>query len=217
MTGSQLVEGAPDKETIENRKKFFSKLKIELADMAWAQVAQGLKIARVNAAQAGKIIKAADGLMTDVKGLALAVTAADCLPIYFYDPVKQVIGLAHAGWRGLAKNFPARLIKKLAGKYKSDIKQIKVFVGPHIKSCHFEVRPDVAAKFRDYPKHLRKRPSKIFIDLAGVVKEQLVIAGLKPENFKVFGGCTYDNKNYFSFRRDQGKTVKAMAAFIVLC
>ncbi|MBI2631436.1 laccase domain-containing protein, partial [Candidatus Pacearchaeota archaeon] len=50
-----------------------------------------------------------------------------------------------------------------------------------------------------------------------------VIAGLKPENFKVFGGCTYDNKNYFSFRRDpclrgqEGKTVKAMAAFIVLC
>lgn len=211
----------PDKiflngKTIKNRKKFFSKVKIKLDEVVWARVAQGLKIVSVDIKQAGKTINSTDGLITNAKGITLAITMADCLPIYFYDPIKQVIGLAHAGWHGVLKNFPVILIKRMAEKYKLDIKQIKVFVGPHIKFCHFEVKNDVAIKFSNYSEHLISRNGKIFIDLSGIVKKQLIKAGLKPENFKIFGGCTYCGKNYFSFRREKGKIVKAMAAFIVM-
>jgi len=90
-----------------------------------------------------------------------------------------------------------------------------VLIGPHIRACHFEVKEDVAQQFAAYPEFVR-RGSKISIDLAGIVRRQLLAAGLAPSNIAISEECTYEIPDqYFSYRRDGGE-LRVMAAYVCL-
>ena len=76
-----------------------------------------------------------DGLVTDEPGVTLTIFTADCTPILFYDPVRQAVGAAHAGWRGTAAGIAARTVEAMTREFGSDPADIRAAIGPCISRC----------------------------------------------------------------------------------
>jgi hypothetical protein len=206
-----------------NRDKFFAQMGL---DSARAVCVTGLKhttnVAAVGTDDAGKVIYGAngvDGLSTDQPGLVLASTMSDCLPLYFYDSAAKVVAVAHAGWRGVLNNMAETMVRHLQNNYPAiGLDNLKVLIGPSLRSCHFEVRSDVESLFKGkYTNYIYYQDGKIFIDLPAIVKFQLSQIGLLEDNIQDTGECTYDLPDrYFSFRRDHPPKPQSMVAFIAL-
>lgn len=184
-----------------------------------------------------------DGLVTNVKGIILAVFTADCVPLYFVDPVKEAIGLAHSGWRGTAGNMAGIMVERMQKEFGSAPRDLIVAIGPSICQKCYEVDETVADAFRNalgearaermmiaregsYPmtgtEGLRsylepgKAPGKYQLDLWLANLIFLVRAGVMPEQVDVTDLCTAQNdKLLFSHRASQGKRGN-MGAFLKL-
>jgi YfiH family protein len=155
-----------------------------------------------------------DALVSNVPGLVLAITAADCPPISFYDPIKKVVAMAHSGWRSTVLNVAAKTIKKMATEYGSDPANIQSFIGPHIRHCHFIVGSEVAQKFPSL--QVEKRGRELYVSLAGTITMQLIEAGLPMENMFESKVCTFCDDKLFSHRRDQYPRVQAGISYLGL-
>ena len=144
-----------------------------------------------------------DGLITNVRNLAIGILTADCAPILFFEAKKNIIGIAHAGWRGAYKKIGLKMInyfKKKGGK----LNDIFAVIGPCISQNNYEIKNDFKAKFlKQSPKnkkHFKIIKSKIYFDLKGYIFEQLKNAGLK--NIEIIKKDTFKPKNnFFSARR----------------
>lgn len=206
-----------------NRDKFFSELGF---DPERAVVVTGLRhttnVATVGLADAGQVIsgvEGVDGLSTNQPNLILASTMSDCLPLYFYDPVAKVVAIAHAGWRGVLNNMAGAMVGHLLEGYPAIRPDgLLALIGPALRPCHFEVRSDVEALFKEkYANYIHNRGGKIFIDLPAITRFQLSQMGLLEDNIQDTGECTYDLADrYFSFRRDTPAKPRSMVAFIAL-
>jgi polyphenol oxidase len=203
-----------DEEGVRNRLKYFSSLGIDAESIISAGIIHDNNVAIVSSNNKEKIIKKSDGLITDMKNICLTVTVSDCLPIFIYD--KKIIGIAHASWKCIIKNIVRNMAEKIKNNYNSNEKELMVFIGPHIKKCHFEIKEDVLDKFSKYPEFIIEKKSKYFVDLEGIVKKQFILAGLSADNITISSECTYCNKGYFSFRRDKPKKVTSQVAYIYI-
>ncbi len=144
-----------------------------------------------------------DGLITNVKGLGLGILTADCAPIFFYDPKNNIIGAAHAGWRGAFKKIVNKMVLKFL-KMGSKIKNLYVVIGPCISQKNYEVKINFKNQFlrqnRNNNKYFKLKNNKIFFDLGGYILGQLKF--LKIKNVEMLKKDTFDNKNkFFSSRR----------------
>ncbi len=205
-----------DGEGVKNRIKYFSNFGIDANLIISAGSVHSNHISFVSDNDKGKIIQGSDGLTTDAKKTCLAVTVSDCLPIFIYDEKKGAIGIAHAGWRSVVKNIAGELIKKFKKHYSSDLKELKVLVGPHIQKCHFRIKKDTLKRFSNYPDFIDGERGGYFVNLGGIVKKQFISRGLKENNIEISPECTYCNEKYFSFRRDKPKEVVSQIAYILL-
>ena len=88
-----------------------------------------------------------DGMITNVPGLVLYISVADCVPLYFYDPVKKVIALSHSGWKGTVNRIGEVTIRKMREQYGCDPSDIYTAIGPSICSDCYEISEDVAEEF----------------------------------------------------------------------
>lgn len=199
-----------------NRKKFFNKKNIDIKNVVSAKLNHENSVKVVNKNSRGKIINSVDALISGDRQVCLSVTVGDCLPILFYDDKNQIIGIAHSGWRGTLSNISSAVIKKMEENFKSNPKNIKIFIGPHIKKCHLEIKEDLIDKFKIYNKYIIYRDDKIFVDLEKIIVAQLLEVGVLKNNISISGICTYCNKNYFSFRRDRPEKVVSQIAYIML-
>jgi len=157
----------------------------------------------------------ADGLVTAVPGIALSITVADCFPVYFYDPVKHVIGIAHCGWRGIVKNILKNVIDKFKESFLSNPKDIHLGIGPGIQSCHFIIKEDILDQFNSYEDLIKDEGDGSYkVDLESIVIKQ---AGEESiVHIESSGICTYcESDRYFSYRRDKS-VKKVMMAYIGL-
>lgn len=204
-----------DEQCLRNRKDFFIKQGISFENAVSAGLAHGSSIVTVDVKDRGKIISETDGLVTDNKDVFLTVTVGDCLPIYFFDESRAVIGLAHAGWRGVVKNIAGTMIEKMIAEFDSKPEAISVYIGPHLRKCHFEIKEDIISQFDDV--FVIREGGIIRVDLLSMAVEQLVSAGVKRDNVTFSDKCTYcDGQEYFSYRRDKPEKVQSMIAFIGL-
>ena len=163
-----------------------------------------------------------DGLVTDVPDLTLVIFNADCLPILFHDPVRQVVGAVHAGWRGTALGIAARAVEKMADCYGCFPGDIVAAIGPGISRCCFETHDEVPRAMAealggeawDYVDRLEG--GKFKVDLKGLNALILRRAGVLPAHIAVTGDCTAClPKRYWSHRVTQGQR-GSMAAMISL-
>lgn len=201
----------------KNRKQFFTKFRVDYNKVVSADLQNRDNIKVADGGDAGEFIKNTDGLVTDEKNLFLTITVADCLPIYFFDSKKEVVGLVHIGWREAKKNIVSEMIKLMIKNFSSNPEDILIYIGPHIQKCHFEVRDDMINKFKEYKNAVIERDNKVFINLSEVVKMQLLEVGILSKNIEISQECTYCSENkYFSYRRDKLKNLEAMVAYIGL-
>lgn len=159
-----------------------------------------------------------DGAVTDVRETVLTTGHADCLPVYLYDPIKNAIGLAHAGWKGTLVNIAGALVENMVHRFNSDPKDIKAFIGPGIGFCCFEVGREVVEAFQcsydwTLTDVLKKENGQYNIDLKNINKTQLQMCGLR--DIKVSSLCTKCREDlFFSYRRNKEKG--RMLAYIYL-
>jgi len=165
-----------------------------------------------------------DGLITNVPGIVLSTFYADCVPLYFVDPVKKAIGLSHSGWRGTVNKMGKVTVEKMVEEYGSNPSDIIAAIGPSICVDCYEVSMDVAEEFLHafrYADNLvdivrQKNDGKAMLDLWQANLAVLLEAGIQREHITLPDVCTACNKNIlFSHRASNGKRGN-LGAFLVL-
>lgn len=162
-----------------------------------------------------------DAMVTNVAGLSLGVTAADCGPILFVDPVKRVIGAAHAGWKGALTGVLDSTVSEME-KLGAERGGIVAAIGPLIRQTSYEVGDEFVMRFRQadpsYEAFFRPaaREGHAMFDLGGFIRMRLENAGVLM--IDDLGVDTYPDENFFSYRRsvhrsepDYGRHVHAIA------
>lgn len=163
----------------------------------------------------------ADGIITSIKGLALAIKTADCLPIFLFDSNKKIISAIHAGWRGTALKIVKKAIKKLKQDFNCKPADIYAFLGPAINGNCYEVGKDVFEYFnflgkKKYDFFNKSKSKKFFMDLKGINIYLMEEEGILSENIEVCDLCTHCEKElFYSYRRD-GLNAGRNISFILL-
>jgi YfiH family protein len=144
-----------------------------------------------------------DALITNKSGLTLAISIADCYPILFYDEINQVMGAAHAGWRGTQAKIVKNTLLKMC-ELGAEKKNIQVAIGQGICQDKFEVGPEVIAKFKEagFPENCWKENK---IDLIKCNLFVLKQYGISEQHIWTMNRCTFEPE-FFSYRRDKGHT-----------
>lgn len=165
-----------------------------------------------------------DGLITNVPGIVLSTFYADCVPLYFVDPVKRAIGLSHSGWRGTVHKMGKVTVEKMTEEYGSKPSDIIAAIGPSICVDCYEVSMDVADAFRMAFQNsgmlekivLPKNEEKAMLDLWQANQAVFLEAGVLAKNIHVTDLCTCCNPEvFFSHRASNGKRGN-LAAFLAL-
>lgn len=164
-----------------------------------------------------------DGMVTNIPGICLVTFYADCVPLYFVDPVQKAIGLSHSGWRGTVGKIGKETIRKMEEQYGSDPKDILAAVGPSICKDCYEVSEDVILEFQKnfeerYWKDLfyRKENGKYQLDLWKANEIIFKESGILPEHIAVTNVCTHCNSEILYSHRTSGDRRGNLAAFLAL-
>lgn len=160
---------------------------------------------RIAYAARGGLYEECDALYTDRGDLWLAVKSADCVPVLI--SCAQAVAAVHAGWRGLQQNIVGKTVELLVREFNLDPIDLFVHIGPCIRQYNYEVKNDVAAHFPEkYSVEAQKRGHR-YLDLSGVVINQLNEYNVPDLNVYDVGMCTFDKSDkFFSYRR--GKQAK---------
>ncbi|SHE41723.1 conserved hypothetical protein [Marinitoga hydrogenitolerans DSM 16785] len=156
-----------------------------------------------------KKVKNADGLITNKKNIFLFTLYADCTPIYFYDPINEVIGVSHSGWKGTIKEIGKKTILKMKSVFNSQPENILIALGPSIGPESFEVRKDVKTLFeKKFGKEVikPKNEEKFLINIWKAIEISLIEVGIKKENILISNIDTYSNTDLFFSYRKEGNT-----------
>ena len=212
----------------ENLKRVAKALKIKEDSFVFTHQTHTVNVKRVYAEDAGKgFIKErdwsdVDGLITDEPGLMLSAFFADCVPLYFVDPVNRAIGLSHSGWRGTVNRMGRVTTEAMKEAFGTNPADLICAVGPSICGSCYEVGPEVAEEFivafggrageilRD------DRNGKFHLDLKKANRIILEEAGVEPDHITDSGICTCCYPDIlFSHRASKGRR-GTLGAFLSL-
>lgn len=156
------------------------------------------------------VLRGIDALITNVPGVCVAVSTADCVPVLLYAPDKKVVAAIHAGWRGTVAQIVSKVVAELVGVLGCEPTLIKAGIGPSICCKHFEVGEEVAGQFRliysekDNIITYSQQTGKPHIDLWEANRQQLLKSGLWSTNIEIAALCTCCNPTKFFSARRQG-------------
>ena len=147
-----------------------------------------------------------DALITNKKNVPLMVMVADCSPIIFFDPIKEVIAVAHSGRAGTFANITKKVIEKFITLYKSNVEDIEVKIGAAIGACCYEVGYEIVEEAHklhlDYA--IKKRENSYYLNIPEILKNQLEALGIT--NYQISNECTCCNTDKYYSYRAEGKT-----------
>ena len=160
-----------------------------------------------------------DALITAEPYIYIGVSTADCVPILMCDTERRVVAAVHAGWRGTCARILVHTVEAMVREYGCRPHDIMAHIGPSISAEAFEVGDEVYDAFRDahFPmSRIATKPChKWHIDLPGANALTLAELGVRPENVRLSGECTYKQSDkYFSARRlsiNSGRLLSAIA------
>src|SRR5699024_7359174 len=164
-----------------------------------------------------------DGLITNIPNLPLVTFYADCVPLYFVDPVHRAIGLSHSGWRGTVKRMGQCTVEAMKAEYHSRPEDILACIGPSICSECYEVGEEVAQEFEkaflpaQNEQILKQKPDgKYLLNLWKANEIILLEAGIKKEHLAITDVCTKCNPDLLYSHRVMGNQRGNLAAFLCL-
>ncbi len=186
----------------QNRRLLAEMLNIPVQHIIMPHQTHGCRIVRVDTPPTA-IIEATDAVMTDVRGLCIGVSTADCIPILLYDCEHHAACAVHAGWRGTVQRIVSKAVWAMHDTYGSVPQQLKAVIGPGISLNSFEVGDEVYEQFQQagfQMDSISRRDKKWHIDLPTCNQQQLQDAGVS--DIHMTGICTYQQvETYFSARR----------------
>ena len=219
----------PD-DVLSNRRLLAGSLGFTLEAWTCGEQTHGKDIAVITEQERGKgsldrasAFQATDGLLTNVPGVLLTSFYADCVPLFFYDPLHSAVGLAHAGWKGTVAEIAAEMIDRMGMVYGSRPEDIHAAVGPSIGECCYEVDDYVMDRVRRLEAGLsplsaaEKAPdlytrsdrddSKSMLNLKEMNRRIMIKAGILPTHIECTTWCTSCNSDlFFSYRKENGVT-----------
>lgn len=150
-------------------------------------------------------VPATDALVTAEVGVPLMLCFADCVPLVLVAP-GCVVGVAHAGWRGALASIPGKTARELARAASCRVCELRVYIGPHVRACHYSVSDDILSHFCNAFGTVARADSG-GLDLDAVVTASLVDAGVAPCSIARLGMCTAEaTDRFYSHRAEDGRT-----------
>lgn len=148
-----------------------------------------------------------DGIVTNIANNLIGVFTADCTPVILIDEIKKVIATVHSGWKGTYTSIVKEAVEVMEKNFKSNIKDIKVFIGPHIRQCCYEVSEELKEKFInkfDVDNNLLFKGRNLSMELC--IEEDLLKCGIVDENIFSLPLCTHceEKEKLFSYRGSNG-------------
>lgn len=214
---------------MENFRRIGAELGVRCEDMVLSQQTHTANVRVVTGADRGKGITRerdytdVDGLITNEPGICLVTSFADCVPLYFVDPVKKAIGLSHSGWRGTVGKIGKRTVEMMGESFGSDPADILAAVGPSVCMDCYEVSGDVIEKFRQvfdeklWPElFYEKENGKCQLDLWKANELIFLESGILPEHMAVTNLCTHCNSEILYSHRAAGDKRGNLCAFLAL-
>ncbi len=214
----------------ENYRRMAKALGVEAESMVLTYQTHTVNIRRTGKEDRGKGVfrerdyRDIDGLVTDEPGVTLVTFFADCVPLYFLDPVRHTIGLSHSGWRGTVGKIGKITVERMGEECGSKPEDIIACIGPSICKDCFEVGEEVVELFaKAFPSKIHDRlfspngkPGKYQLDLWEANREILLEAGIRPERLQVTNLCTCCNPDYLYSHRKMGEKRGNLCAFLAL-
>ena len=211
----------------ENFKRFCEQIHIDWEKIVSTDQTHTANVRVVTEADAGHGIRYPkryfdiDGQVTNVPGLPLISYHADCVPLFFVDPVKKAIGLSHSGWKGTVQRIGANTVKAMIDNFGSDPKDIICAIGPSICQECYEVSEDVAQAFE---KEFRVSDKLMYTNENGRYQlnlweanyQVLIDAGILDEHITTTHWCTRCNSDLLWSHRKTGNDRGSLAAFLCL-
>ena len=207
----------------ENRRRIAKAIGVRAEDMTYTNQTHTTNVAVVEAKDRGKRFMETDGMVTNVPEICLVTFYADCVPLFFVDPVHRAIGLSHSGWRGTVGKMGKVTIERMREEYGTDPAQVVAAVGPSICQDCYEVSVDVIEKFREnFDRRLwpelfyEKADGKYQLNLWRANQAVLTEAGVQGENIAVTNLCTHCNPDILFSHRSTGTARGNLSAFLAL-
>ncbi|MCD9024419.1 peptidoglycan editing factor PgeF [Cohnella silvisoli] len=216
------VGDAPET-VINNRKRVVEQLGWPFEAFTCAEQVHGNNVYLVTSDDAGRgrfdrlsAIADTDALITNVPGVLLAMYFADCVPLYFYDPVTESIGLAHAGWKGTVSEIAVKTVEKMTAAFGTEPKNLMAAIGPSIGASCYEVDESVLQHVRplDDKSIIQISPSsdRAQLDLKHLNRHLMIKAGIMPSRIEMSSWCTGCRTDLlFSHRMENGTTGRMMS------
>jgi YfiH family protein len=216
---------------IINRERIAGAVGLPIDSWTYAEQVHGCEVERVTGDDRGRgirsretAIQSKDAFVTQSTNVCLAALFADCVPLYFYDPVHQAIGLAHAGWKGTVQQIAAVTLDKMQQYYGSEAHDVVAAIGPSIGICCFEVDEvvmnkvwplldtDIIGDKEDKVFYYKKENGKFMLNLQEMNRQIMIKAGIVPSHIEVTELCTSCHTDlFFSHRKENGKTGRMVA------
>lgn len=207
----------------ENRRRIAKAIGVRAEDMTYTNQTHTTNVAVVEAKDRGKRFMETDGMVTNVPEICLVTFYADCVPLFFVDPVHRAIGLSHSGWRGTVGKMGKVTIERMRKEYGTDPAQVVAAIGPSICQDCYEVSEDVIERFREnFDKALwpelfyEKADGKYQLNLWRANQAVLAEAGVPKENIAVTNLCTHCNPDILFSHRSTGTARGNLSAFLAL-
>jgi YfiH family protein len=206
---SSSVRDEPEA-VVENRRRFYAAMELDPSCAIRTIQVHGARVAVVDSHDVGRIQHNTDALVTRTPELALVMAFADCVPIMLLDPVERVIGLAHAGWRGLVGGVCQAIVRCMEEACGCRAPNIRAGIGPSIGACCYEVGPEVVDAFQrafgDIGQFIHETPDgSQHLDLWAATALALRRVGVtQTEMAYLCTSCRVDQ--FYSHRREAGRT-----------
>jgi YfiH family protein len=159
-----------------------------------------------------KAYSSTDALITAETGVPLMLFFADCVPVLFFDPVRRIIAISHAGWKGTVARIAAKTLTKLQAEFAVNPRDCLIGIGPSIGQCCYEVDETVIDRLRQefsdtWSDFVSPKKNRWQLNLWEVNRRQLLDVGANEDNIVVSGICTSCNTQlYYSHRAEHGAT-----------
>lgn len=207
----------------ENRRRIAEAIGVKVEDFTYTFQTHTTNVAVVEEKDRGKQFMETDGLVTDVPGICLVTFYADCVPLFFVDPVHRAIGLSHSGWKGTVHKMGKITVERMREEFGTDPSQVVAAIGPSICQECYEVSEDVTDQFKEsFRKELweklfyQKENGKYQLDLWRANQEVLMEAGIEKERIAVTNVCTHCNPDILFSHRRTGPDRGNLSAFLAL-
>ncbi len=182
----------------ENRNAFFNKLGLDSNQIAYQKQIHSDIIRFV---EHSGLLGESDAMITTKQNIGLAISTADCTPIFIYDSKNKIVAAVHSGWRGTQKQILKKTLDNMVNNFNSKTENLLVYVGPSISQKNYEVGEEVAVQFDQ--KYIMNKNGKLYLDVLMANVDMLNKCTVPKNQIEISHLCTYNEKELLhSFRRD---------------